>query len=426
MTEYCKEMTLIVLPFAQRSTAGNRDAQRAFRERKTEYVASLEARIEAYEKGEINRNVALQVSARATKEENVRLKAELDSRTQELASKDDRCKKLEKVVVELRRRLNAATEVARKLSAQAQTGSRGSSSASRRGSDAFSTILSASSPTVSVSSENSKMDMPISPPDYDRQAMIHQSSVSSHFPPPTRTYSSSHLAQQTDGDYQAMSDSQTQYHRMQARAPASASTQFAASIEVKTIQTQACGSNGGKSTAKDDFVPCGFCSGMESICVCRSIEENDKTLQDTSLSYFDKSHSTKQSFQPQSGIDSIVNAAKHQEAVSQSILENLPAPEAAVPLRRRRTRASGTDNSAKAPIFAVQPVNFDVMASRNFRAPKADASGIFTSASSGFESGVVAMMQDKENGLYIPPAECSGDPKNCPACKDDDFGTWIL
>lgn len=370
--------------------------------------------------------MALQVSARATKEENVRLKAELENRTQELAAKDDRCKKLEKVVVELRRRLNAATEVARKLSSQTQTVSRGSSSTSRRGSDAFSTIMTASSPGVSISSDSMRMDMPISPPDYDREATMYQG-TSTRPPPSSRAYSSSHLIHKPDVDYQAMSVPQSQSHRMPAHMPTSDSSRFgiSAAVEVKTLPTQTCGNKSGKLASKDDFVPCGFCSGMESICVCRSIEENDKTLPDTSLAYFAKSQATTQSCQPQSGIDSIVNAAKHQEAVSHSILQNLPAPEPAVPLRRRRARASGAENSARLPIFAVQPLNLDNKATSNSGNP-AHTSGIFTSASSGFESGVVAMMQDKENGLYIPPAECSGDPKNCPACKDDDFGACLL
>ncbi|GHJ87326.1 hypothetical protein NliqN6_3728 [Naganishia liquefaciens] len=404
-----------------RNSAGNRDAQRAFRERKTEYVASLEARIEAYEKGEISRNVALQVSARATKEENVRLKADLEMKTQELAVKDDRCKKLEKVVVELRRRLNAATEVARKLSSQTRTVSRGSSSASRRGSDAFSTILGASSPGVSTSSDGMKMDMPISPPDYDRESNMYQS-ASTRPPLPSRAYSSSHRVQKTDVDYRAMSVPQSQNHRIPVRGPLLHSTPLGSStsVDLKITQTQSCGNNNNSGKSADDFVPCGFCSGMESICVCRSIEENDKTLPDTSPAYFDKSQNGNQIYQAQSGIDSIVNAAKHQEAVSQSILENLPAPEPAVPLRRRRARASGTETSARLPIFAVQPLTLDNKAIGDSDVAGAN-SGIFTS-SSGFESGVIAMMQDKENGLYIPPAECSGDPKNCPACKDDDFG----
>lgn len=353
----------------------------------------------------------------------MRLKAEVDSKTQELAAKDERCRKLEKVVVELRKRLNAATEVARKLTSQHHSRSRASTSTSRRGSDAYSsTVLAASSPAISISSTT--MDMPISPPNYDVDE--HMSSHASVIrpQPPTRVYSTSDLVQgPRDAEYQSTSAHYSQFGRRETRDSQTHQQRFglSASIEVRSIAAQGCSSKTSNKSSNDDFVPCGFCSGMESICVCRSIEENDKTLPDTSLSYLNKSQGIPP-FQPQSGIDSIVNAAKHQEAFSQSILENLPAPEAAVPLRRRRARASGPENAPRVPIFAVQPATLVPTGKQGLAASA--ASGIYTSASSGFESGVVALMQDK-NGLYIPPAECSGDPRNCPACKDDDFGTTI-
>lgn len=358
----------------------------------------------------------------------MRLKAEVDSKTQELAAKDERCRKLEKVVVELRKRLNAATEVARKLSSQQYPRSRASTSTSRRGSDAFSsTVPSASSPAVSISSPTMKMDMPISPPNYDVDQPMANPAMMSRPAPPNRVYSSSAIAHSTHhSEYQQASTNYGQFNRTDTQDSQKQQQRYgmSASIEVTSIPAQGCGNKNSSKSTNDDFVPCGFCSGMESICVCRSIEENDKTLSDTSLTYSNKSQGI-QLFQPQSGIDSIVNAAKHQEAFSQSILENLPAPEAAVPLRRRRARAPGVENAGRIPIFAVQPLN---LASGKqgvaLTAPNA-ASGIYTSASSGFESGVVAMMQDKENGLYIPPAECSGDPRNCPACKDDAFGALV-
>jgi hypothetical protein len=357
----------------------------------------------------------------------VRLKAELDSKTQELVAKDERCKKLEKVVVELRKRLNAATEVARKLTSQHYARSRASTSTSRRGSDAFSsTVLSASSPAASIPSPT--MDMPISPPNYDVDQPMSGYATISRPQPPTRVYSTSVLPQPPrNSEYQSTSAPYGQFGRKEARDSQVQQQRYgiSASIEVTSIPASGCGNKNSNKSPNEDFVPCGFCSGMESICVCRSIEENDKTLSDTSLAYFNKSQGI-QHFQPQSGIDSIVNAAKHQEAFSQSILENLPAPEAAVPLRRRRTRASGVENAPRVPIFAVQPATLATSGKHvvPLAAPNA-ASGIYTSATSGFESGVIAIMQDKANGLYIPPAECSGDPRNCPACKDDDFGALL-
>ncbi|KAH8102495.1 hypothetical protein BXZ70DRAFT_928740 [Cristinia sonorae] len=54
----------------------NRAAQRAFRERKQSQLADLQARVQQYEQGEIERNVALQNIAKRLKEENERLQKE--------------------------------------------------------------------------------------------------------------------------------------------------------------------------------------------------------------------------------------------------------------------------------------------------------------------------------------------------------------
>ncbi|KAF8078513.1 hypothetical protein FPV67DRAFT_1663241 [Lyophyllum atratum] len=54
----------------------NRAAQRAFRERKQSQLAELQARVQSYEQGEIERNVALQNIAKRLKEENESLRVE--------------------------------------------------------------------------------------------------------------------------------------------------------------------------------------------------------------------------------------------------------------------------------------------------------------------------------------------------------------
>ncbi|KAI0721314.1 hypothetical protein C8T65DRAFT_566132 [Cerioporus squamosus] len=54
----------------------NRAAQRAFRERKQSQLAELQARVQQYEQGEIERNVALQNIAKRLKEENEKLRNE--------------------------------------------------------------------------------------------------------------------------------------------------------------------------------------------------------------------------------------------------------------------------------------------------------------------------------------------------------------
>ena len=63
-----------------------RAAQRAFRERKQSQLAELQARIQLYEQGEIERNVALQATAKRLKEENDRLRAENEQHKETIAN----------------------------------------------------------------------------------------------------------------------------------------------------------------------------------------------------------------------------------------------------------------------------------------------------------------------------------------------------
>jgi hypothetical protein len=158
---------------------------------------------------------------------------------------------------------------------------------------------------------------------------------------------------------------------------------------------------------------CGFCEGIESVCVCRIVRETERNSRNNSNNHSDNDHMDDMSSQFAPGqVMGIVNPVTKQlsptyhaeiaaAVKSTSILDNLPPVEAAVPLRRRQRQNNGTGNGQgnavfgvkKAPIFAVSP----------------------------------AVLQDGQGSpLYIPPAECSGDPRNCPACKDDDFGELPL
>jgi hypothetical protein len=184
---------------------------------------------------------------------------------------------------------------------------------------------------------------------------------------------------------------------------------------------------------------CGFCEGIESVCVCRIVREGERVAA-AAAAHQQQQAQTSQSLstptiRPHSGIypaktssssssssSMMVNPVTKQltptyhaeitAAVrSTSILDNLPPVEAAVPLRRRvrggAGGAGGVSSSGvqgagrKAPIFAVSP------------AVSMGVAGVMDAAALA-APGI----------LYIPPAECSGDPRNCPACKDDEFGEW--
>ncbi|KAI0814862.1 hypothetical protein BC629DRAFT_1256198, partial [Irpex lacteus] len=67
----------------------NRAAQRAFRERKQSQLAELQARVQQYEQGEIERNVALQNIAKRLKEENEKLRKENTLLQQKLTAAEE-------------------------------------------------------------------------------------------------------------------------------------------------------------------------------------------------------------------------------------------------------------------------------------------------------------------------------------------------
>ncbi|KAI0778506.1 hypothetical protein BD413DRAFT_509782 [Trametes elegans] len=68
----------------------NRAAQRAFRERKQSQLAELQARVQQYEQGEIERNVALQNIAKRLKEENEKLRKENTELKEKVAQYEER------------------------------------------------------------------------------------------------------------------------------------------------------------------------------------------------------------------------------------------------------------------------------------------------------------------------------------------------
>ncbi|KAG2023372.1 hypothetical protein CC2G_001033 [Coprinopsis cinerea AmutBmut pab1-1] len=294
----------------------NRAAQRAFRERKQSQLAELQARILSYEQGEIERNVALQKIAKRLKEENDRLLQENIALKERLAQAEQKAKAAE-----------ADKKRPREESPKAHT------QAKKRAKSSMTPGIAPESPVESIATASSQSPEPIPTPADNSQP----TSQSASFP------------QQYDINVASLGGI----------------LDFSSAVKVDTIQ---------------QFPPfdCGFCSD-NTPCVCRDMLGDfkaDTFVGPTSLVSFEPS--------PSSIVDTPLEPSNQPAppppAPSSSILDNLPAYQPPVPLRRRTTRP------LTKPIFPVFPLSSD----------------------------------SEGQGAGAPT--CSGDPSNCAACGDDSFG----
>jgi len=281
-------------------------AQRAFRERKQSQLAELQARVNSYEQGEIERNVALQSIAKRLKEENETLRHENTLLKQRILR------------IEKEHWQQIASENDKK----------------RWRDDS----LPSNSATVPLTNKRSKAfcDAP-DPAQLFKLAM-------SHTPSPSPVVSS----------------------------PGSSDTRFSSlppNTQPDKIQTSLdLPSN--VNLAPSQTFDCGFCN-EDTPCVCREVATQQSAGRIGTTRLGDYSQTDVHAHAPNSihpGSGSIAPG---------SILDNLPAYQPPVLLRRRPS------SSSVSPIF-------------------------LSAASSGLQ--------------YAPSASCSGDPSDCVACAGDAFG----
>ncbi|KAF9044831.1 hypothetical protein BDZ89DRAFT_979954 [Hymenopellis radicata] len=263
----------------------NRAAQRAFRERKQSQLAELQARVQSYEQGEIERNVALQNIAKRLKEENEQLRQQNEKLKERLATTESE--------------RDAALASNKKRTRDESPAS--TSTHPRKKIRTFAASFQHSStpeayPSSSVSSPESN-DTPDTP------------------------FSAA------DGDH----NTEVSFPKLVDKAPF------------------------------ESFLPtfgCGYCS-EDTSCVCREIAMQTDADPNSpfKLERFDDS-------------SPVIHVAS---PTTTSILDNLPAYQPAVPLRRKPT------SSHPRSIFPVAP-------------------------------------------LPTAAPACSGDPENCAACANDTFG----
>ncbi|PFH54574.1 hypothetical protein AMATHDRAFT_44418 [Amanita thiersii Skay4041] len=300
----------------------NRAAQRAFRERKQSQLAELQARVQSYEQGEIERNVALQNVAKRLKEENDTLRRE----NQLLKEKFLRIEQEHGILQDGDKR---------RWRDDSPTSS-------------ISSVRSSSRKRTKICSSNSNLKVP-------------PSLTSPYIPSPPSMVSSPDSNGSADSPYSPVNydrDSEAGHNSIQL-------IDYTQATKPSEFDT------GNGFPAFD----CGFCN-EGTPCVCREMAVQQDRPQAVAFKAENYSQPTATMVLP-------TNHAIHldtvQESARPSILDNLPAFQPAVPLRRK----PGATNPSSPPVFPVISLQ--------------EAQGTTT-------------------------AMCTGDPSNCMACADDAFG----
>ncbi|KAG8932069.1 hypothetical protein FRC02_001699 [Tulasnella sp. 418] len=340
----------------------NRAAQRAFRERKQDQLATLQARIQQYEQGETEKHVQLQLLGKRLKEENDLLRKENAALKEEIsrlkAEKEGGKVKTEAMDIDL-----SGTVAARKraTTASAPSGSADDIGSSRK---RIRTSFSyAPSPTVNPSLISSSSSSANSP-----SVILSSASTGSASTPSSTTAttpSSSSMASSPNSTSSPQnSASVTEILRLNRDATASSSSSKFLHPHSRTTAPRILDKSSSilEPPGEIQIVDCGFCS-EDTPCICRELAMNT---------------ANKNAAAPTTlASEEVVSPKQPTRITPQSILDNLPEYQPPVPLRKRKQNTTSTSQS----LFPI----------------------IKTTTSS-------------------TTASCSGDPSNCGACQDDPFG----
>ncbi|KAF9229403.1 hypothetical protein BS17DRAFT_723135 [Gyrodon lividus] len=309
----------------------NRAAQRAFRERKQTQLAELQARLHSYEQGEIERHVALQNIAKKMKEEN----DELRNENQILREK----------IVRLEQEREESLDNDKK-----------------RVRDDTST----NSPTFFSTDSSTRKRARV---DGDKQEPLHSTLAFGSFP----SLSSSLVSSPDDAAAGGLSPGVRQGHSRHSGFP----TPPPPISSMLTFATPSQPTGVVNMEDPVDSYACVLCS-PNTPCVCREIamqQAANETLSGSSDLQQLPLQGDKLDQQSITSLDQSMHLGP--PPPSMSILDNLPAFQAPVPIRRRTG------------------------------APRANQVFLVTPFASSTTSSTL---------------KCSGDPDNCMACADDDFG----
>lgn len=313
-------------------TPVRRAAQRAFRERKQEQLAELQARLQQYEQGDIERNVALQAVAKRLKEDNEKLRLENDALKARVTQLEERGSHSNK-------RRESPFSFTPEFDQPARKRHRSQAA------DAFpSPTFSAATPytPISVATPYSPIYVPPSP---TSTSSIPDSSIGSLDHLPTFETQGRHVTDYSGAVYDPLFD----FTSTGVYSPAdAAAVEAAMQMNVFALSCAMCGQSS-----------CG-CAGLAAAAE-QAATPPLKIEVDTDTFNFD-----------------LTMLPPTPESMP-SILDNLPPYQPPVPLRRRTTN-------------------------------------------SNFKSVFPVAMPVSDCPVGTNGASCSGDPSNCLACKDDQFG----
>ncbi|KIJ68336.1 hypothetical protein HYDPIDRAFT_173086 [Hydnomerulius pinastri MD-312] len=306
----------------------NRAAQRAFRERKQTQLAELQARLHSYEQGEIERNVALQNIAKKMKEENEDLRKENQILREKIARLENQ-------------------------------GEEPHDYDKKRVRDDTSATSTRFSPEVSTR-KRARVDG-------ETQETPQATQTYGSYSSSTSALSSPDEATSTGGFSPAVHEGHSQHSVFPTPPPP---------INILTYTTPSEPTGTVESQNSDSFA-CILCS-PDVPCVCREMAmqqaANEALTGGNNLQQLPADGDKLNRQSVISSLDQSMHLGAPPPGIN--ILDNLPAFQAPVPIRRR------TGGARTNPIFPVTP-----LPSSSSSTPK-----------------------------------CSGDPSNCMACADDNFG----
>lgn len=324
------------LPASHTSDRGKlgsyRAAQRAFRERKQTQLAELQARLHSYEQGEVERNVALQNIAKRMKEENEELRKENQILREKIARMEQEHEDL----------LDKDKD-------------------KKRSYDDTST----SSPSLPPTDDSARKRARV---DEDKQEALPPALLPS-FP----LLSSSLMSSPDDTTTTQAGAFSPGGHESHSRCSTFPTPPPINNLLSFTTTDETTSTLGGQDPI--DPYPCILCT-PDAPCLCREVTVHQATNDINNSLHQLPLQSENLDRQSIVSLDQSVQL-NTSPTTSMSILDNLPAFQAPVPIRRR------TGTSRANHVFPVTPITT-------------------TSSSSA--------------------SKCSGDPENCMACADDNFG----